>query len=157
MIYRDLLNIKTGIDKLSDIVNVADINFAMTIARINNEIEREIKIIKEGRKKPSEKYQDFLKEQEELNMKYAIQKEDGTFQMLNGTMLIRNPKKYHEEYSKLKEKYKDEIKKQETIDEEFEKFLDTEIRTRITKIPKSLFPASVTVEQVKLLYPVIEF
>ena len=62
MINRDLLNIKEGIDKMSDITNVADINFTMTIARINDEVEKELRIIRNGRKKPSEQYKEFLKE-----------------------------------------------------------------------------------------------
>lgn len=157
MVNRDLINVKTGIDKMSDLVNVADINFAMQIARISDQVEKELSIIRKGRKKPSEKYQEFLKEQETLNMKYAIQKEDGTFQMANGNMLIRNPKAYHEEYVILKDKYKEEIKEQEKIDEEFETFLDSPVKVNISKISKSLFPASATVEQVKLLFSVIEF
>mgnify|MGYP001264990549 CR=1 FL=1 len=156
MVNRDLINVKEGIDKMSDLVNVANINFAIEIARINDYVERELNIIRKGRKKPSEKYQEFLKEQEVLNMKYAIQKEDGTLQMVNGNILIRNPKAYHEEYSILKDKYKEEIKEQEKIDKEFEEFLDSPVKTTIPKISKSLFPASVTVEQVKLLFSVIE-
>lgn len=151
----DLYNINNGINKLSNIANTSDINFAMSIARISNEVSKEIEIINAGRKKPSNKYKEFLKEQQIINMKYAIQKEDGTIQTLNDSMIIREPLKYNKEVDELKEKYKTEIELQEKINEEFDEYLKQEFKGTITKIPKSLLPLGLTVEQVKVLYPVI--
>jgi hypothetical protein len=157
MTNRDLFNVKDGIEKMSDLVNVADINFAMTIARINDEVTKEIKIIQNGKRKPSDKHKEYLKEQQDINMKYAITKEDGTLQVANGNILIHNPKKYNEEINALELKYKDEVIEQTRLDEEFENFLDQEVKASITKIPKSLFPASAKVEHVKLLFSVIQY
>ena len=152
----DLYNIRTAINKMSDIVNIADINFTMTIARINDDVEKEIKLIDKGRKKPTDKYKEFLEKQNTINMKYAIQKEDGTLQTVNGSVLVRNPLKYNTEIKELKEEYKEEVALQEKLDTEFEEYLDQEFKGNITKLPKSLLPASVNVEQVKLLFSVIQ-
>ena len=152
----ELYNIAEGIRKISDIVNIADINFTMIIARIDSEVNAEIRIIEKGRKKPSDKYKEYLKEKEALDMKYAIQKEDGSLQMYEGAMLIRDPKKYRSELSKLEETYKEEIKEWKKIVDEFEEFLEKDCPKVITKINKSLLPSSLNVEQVRLLYPVID-
>lgn len=153
----DLYNIREGISKMSDIVNIADINFAMSMAKLNDEVERELRIIDKGRKKVSDKYKEFLEEQSIVNMTYCIQKEDGTFQTMNGNLLIRTPIKYNAEIKELRSKYKEEIAVQEKNDIEFEEYLEQEFKGNITKIPKSLFPATTKVEHSKLLFSIIDY
>jgi hypothetical protein len=152
----DLYKVKQGIEKSSDLVNAADINFTMSIARIDSEIITELRIIEKGKKQPTDKYKEYLEKKQELDMKYTIQKEDGTCQTLNEQLLIRNPKQYYLELHDLEKEYKDEIDNVKKINDEFEIFLEQECKATISKVSKSCIPAIIKVEQAKLLFPVIE-
>lgn len=152
----DLYKIREGIQKCAQLTNVADINFAMTMARIATEVEKEIKIIELGKRKPSERYKEYLKKAKEIDIKYAVQKEDGSFHMLNNQIIIKDAKKYYIEINALREEYKVELDEAEKIQDEFTKFLDQTCKVTLTKLPKNIIPAQVTVEQLCLLYPVIE-
>jgi hypothetical protein len=152
----DLYRVKQGLDKCSALVNVADINFAYTLAKIESEIIPELRVLEKARKPHSKEYEDFLKEREQLDLDYAAQNADGSYQLLNDKLLIRDPKKYSTEITALENKYKDAIALNKKNSEEFEAFLLQESKITVTKLPKACMPAQLSVEQVKLLFPVIE-
>lgn len=156
MIKRELYKVKEGIDKCSDLANASDINFAMTLAEIDYEVSNQLRIIDAGKKTLSDDYKAYIKEKKKLDMDYAIQKEDGSLQSIRGELLIRNPKEYYKKLEILQDKYKDEIKAVEVIQKEFETYLDNACTKEIPKLPKSLLPKEMTVEQVKLLFPIID-
>jgi hypothetical protein len=153
---RDLYFVAEGIKKCHELVNIADINFTMTIARINSEVNAEIRIINDGRKKQPIKYKEYLKKKEGIDIKYAIQKEDGTFQTLNDSIIVRNPIEYYSEIEILNTEYKLELDTIKSITTEFNSFLDQPCVKNITKLPKEILPASINVEQATLLFSVIE-
>lgn len=151
----DLYKVIEGIKKCSEITNSADLNFAYTMARIEAEVSAELKIIEKAKKPISDKYKEYLKKKQEIDIKYAIQKEDGTYQTLGDSLIIRNPKEYNKEIDILNNDYKEELDSVKNINSEFEKFLQLECTTKITQLPKSCIPTSLTVEQMTLLLPVI--
>jgi len=152
----DLYNVKTGIEKCKDIVNVANINFAISMARIYSEVLAELKILEHGIKPFSAEYKEYIKESDEITSKYAIVKEDGTYQILNDKIIVRKPLEYNKELSELNIKYKDAIRVVKENAEEWEKILNTQTTVKISKLPKSCIPSQLTVEQITLLFPVIE-
>ncbi|MCK9429721.1 MAG: hypothetical protein M0R17_06920 [Candidatus Omnitrophica bacterium] len=152
----DLYNVKTGIEKCKDIVNVANINFAISMARIYSEVLAELKILEHGIKPFSAEYKEYIKESDEITSKYAIVKEDGTYQILNDKIIVRKPLDYNKELNELNIKYKDAIQVVKDNAEEWEKILNTQTTVKISKLPKSCIPSQLTVEQITLLFPVIE-
>jgi len=152
----DLYNVKTGIEKCKDIVNVANINFAISMARIYSEVLAELKILEHGIKPFSAEYKEYIKESDEITSKYAIVKEDGTYQILNDKIIVRKPLDYNKELNELNIKYKDAIQVVKDNVEEWEKILNTQTTVKISKLPKSCIPSQLTVEQITLLFPVIE-
>jgi len=152
----DLYKIREGIKKCANLVNVADINFTMTMARISSEVDNELKIIDKGRKEISDKYKEYLERHKEIDLKYTIQKEDGSLQLINDQLIIRDIKAYNIEISKLKLEFKEEVDKYDKIEKEFKEFLNQPCKVNISKLPKSLIPAQVNVEQMSLLFPIIE-
>jgi hypothetical protein len=155
MTNRDLYSVALGVKKCSELVNIATIDFTMTMARINSEVQNELRIIEDGKKESSILYKEYLKKKDAIDIKYAIQREDGTFQTLNDSLLVRNPTEYYLEIDKLKEEYKEEINKVDSITKEFEKFLNQENTKISTKLSKRIIPAAMNVEQATLLFPVI--
>lgn len=156
MLNTDLYKVKKGIDLCRDAVNVADINFAYIMAKIESEVVAELRVIEKARKQVSPEYEKYIMESEQLEVEYAVQNQDGTFAMHGNKLLIKNPKEYSVKLKSLKDRYKDEISKKEKEDKEFEEFLLKENSVIITKLPLSLIPAQLTVDQLKHLFPVIE-
>lgn len=151
----DLYKVREGINKCAAITNVANINFAFLMAKIESELDSEIKILEKARKPFSEGYMEYLKKKRELDGKHIIQKEDGSVLMLDGNLILKNPKEYNSELAKLNEEYSTDISGAKEIMSEFENFLQNTSNARITELPKSCIPASINVEQMKLLFPVI--
>ena len=156
MINSDLYSIVEGIKKCKSLSNTANIDFAMTLARINAEVIAELKIIEAGKKEYSNKYKEYLKKRNEIEIKYSVQNEDGSIQMYNGYLLTKDIKKLNIEIEQLELEYKDEIELVIKIEKEFRDYLNKECKIKITKIAKSLFPLELTVEQAILLHTVIE-
>lgn len=152
----DLYRVKQGIDKCSDIVNVADINFAYTLAKIESEVISELRIIEKSRKAPSAEYKEYTTERDQLMIDSGIQNPEGGYHVLDGKLLLRNPKEYAVKMNALDEKYKVEIETFKKNSEEFESFLLQECKATITKLPKGCIPAQLNVEQMRLLFSVIE-
>jgi len=152
----DLYRVKQGIDKCSAIVNVADINFAYTMAKIDNEVINELRALEKARKDVPDDYTKYTTEREQIDIDFAVQLSGGTYQMVNNKLLISNPKEHANKISKLKEKYKEVIDIVDKNNKEFEDFLLQESKVTITKLPKGCIPAQVNVEQMKLLFSVIE-
>lgn len=157
MTRKDLYKVLEGIEKSKNLVNIADINFTMAIARIESEIMSEIRIIEKGRKEYPEKHKEYLKKKKELDMKFALQKEDGTYQIFNGQLLVKTPNIYYSEVDKLEDEYKTTLYEVIKINKEFTNFLEGECEKTFTKINKSLFPTQLSVEQALLLFPIIEY
>lgn len=156
MTNRQLYSVMEGIQLAGELVNIGDINFVMSMAHIADEIQSEIRIIEDGKKKPSTRYKDYLKKKDQLNMKYAIQKEDGTFQIIGDSIILRDPIKYQDELATLDAEYKNDIDLEEQHETEFKIFLNQNCPKTITKIKRKLAPASMNVEQARLLFPIFE-
>lgn len=157
MTNEDLYNVRAGIAKSAEIVNVANIDFAFTMARINSEVTNEIKIIEEARKKPpEEESKKYSKELEAINLEHSVQKEDGTIQTINNNTVIRNLKEYKIKLDDFEIKYKDLLETVKKNNEEFKELLKQEVKVTITKLPKKCIPAIMNVEQMTLLFTVIE-
>lgn len=156
MIKRDLYKVKEGINKCDDLVNVSDINFAMTLAQIDYEVSTQLRVIDAGKKMLSNEYKEYLKEKKKLDLEYAIEKQDGSIQTIGNEMIIRNAGEYYSKLDVLQEKYKVDIEAVDKIQKEFEKYLDGECTNPISTLPQSLLPKEMTVEQAKLLFPIID-
>ena len=152
----DLYRVKQGIDRCSSLVNVADINFAYTLAKIEAEIVAELRLVEKSRKEVPEEYKEYMTEREQLDIEYAVRQNDGTFQTLNDRLLICNPKEHAFKIAELQKKYKDIIALVKKNSEEFEVFLLQDCKAVIPTLPKGSIPAQVNVEQMKLLFPVID-
>lgn len=152
----DLYRVKQGVDKCSALVNVADIEFAYSMAKIESEVVAELRCIEKCRKPAPEKYAEYLVEREQLDIDDAVTMPDGTFQTLGDRLLIKNPHEHAKKVAELDKKYKDVIDQVKKNAEEFEDYLLQDCKVQISKLAKGCIPAQLSVEQMKFIFPVIE-
>jgi hypothetical protein len=145
----DLYKVKNGIAKCNDIVNVANFEFAYTMAKIEDEVTKAIILLEKARK--NDEYKEYLKEKEQLDSEHIIFNSNNTPIIINGQVMLKSPKVYYSKLDELNIKFKSAIDRNAA----FINKLSEEYDGVITKLPKAYIPAQLTVEQVKLLYPVI--
>ncbi len=133
--------------KLLGDLSGASIKYAV----IKNErlILEELKVLEEIRK-PSEKYQEFLKKQADIQEKY---KKDGKveFTKEEAEAAEINNASMKQEITSLKEDNKDEIAVQEIKQKDFSEMLDRDSTIKLHKISISCVPEEVSTNQMSIL------
>lgn len=114
--------------------NNGNINFRYFVAKNQSIIESDLQILKDQHK-PTDKFSEYVEKNNELVRKLAERDDKGDY-IVDLDNMIHVAKEHSQEFKEaseiLCEEYKDVIKIQDDKNIEFNKFLETELETKIT-------------------------
>lgn len=139
-------------------------DFVLLINRNKRLFEQEIKQLQDVRE-DNPKFNQYKEKTKELLVKYSDKKPDGSpiidplpGQPVQGNYrLTTNREVFNTEHLKLIEKYKDDIDRQNKLDQDFNESMNKTIFIKPYNIKEELLPKNIKSEQMNLLFPLITF
>lgn len=142
MIYRELAELKQGLDKAAPIK--VGITFSLAIARNRKSVEAELNALKEAIPEETPEFKEYTKQLNSLRRLYQEAKEAGeTKQMAE----------LNENFQKLQEDSKDLVQERE---DQINKYLDQEVEVKLHKVKIADLPKDIEPELIEALRFMIE-
>ena len=150
---RELFNLYQG---LKSVGNLTGVTFGYAVNKNLRIVGAELEILKESNK-PSEKFAEFLRKQEDIVRKYAKKGEDGNFIITNGSYDIKgSEKEVTEEVAPLREEYKETLEARETQEKSYQELLEKESDVKLYMVKKEDLPKDITGDQMASIFDIIE-
>lgn len=158
---KDLFSLYQGLKSVGKLVGVT---FGYAVNKNLRTVKTELELLEETLK-PSEKYTEFLRKQEDIVRKYAKKNETGEFIMQ--TTMIGEDKKYNydikgseEEVAKeikpLREEYKEVLEAREAQEKAYTELLEKESDFKPYTVKKEDLPKEITGDQMASIFDIIE-
>jgi hypothetical protein len=131
MTNREMIQLNSVLDQVS---HIRGKKFAYAVFKNKNIIAEEMKIFDKLKREPHPDYPEYEVKRKALCIEHSNKNDDGTHIEIEGRYDIIDVKAFEEDFTTLKEKYKDAIQHLTEATHDFEEFMKTEAKVELVKV-----------------------